>query len=263
MKLSCMHIPFWMIRLRARARKCERIEAHVSSLLGDSIRNFFQPNPQNERTTFSLRQQNKIGDIKILVLRDTETLSIQVGSKAEQRLVELKAKVTDLDAVRRRLSRVDARRIGSFRQIDTYFDVPEGRLKLREVERSNMAKLVYYERRNVAGPKRSDVFILEIQEPRAIKNLLQKILKTKVVVDKTREMFRCQGATFGSRQRYVQIHLDDVKRLGAFVEFEMLSSEGTENGDRQILKNLMNILGIKTSQLQRFSYSDLMPRAHT
>lgn len=193
-------------------------------------------------------------------MRGTETLSIQVQSKAEQQLVELKAKVTNLDAVRKRLSSLDAQRIGNFRQIDTYFDVPEGRLKLREVESSNKAKLVYYERRNIAGPKRSDVFILEIQEPQVIKSLLQKILKTKVVVDKNREIFRCQGATFGSRQCYVQIHLDDVKRLGTFIEFEMQSSEETEHGDRQILKSLMNRLGIKVSQLERYSYSDLVQR---
>ena len=184
-------------------------------------------------------------------------------SETEQRLLELKAKVANLDAIRKRLFGVDARRIGSFWQIDTYFDVPKGRLKLREVESSNRANLVYYERRNVAGPKRSDVFILEIQEPRVIKNLLQKILKTKVVVEKTREIFRCQGTKLGSRQRYVQIHLDDVKRLGTFVEFEMRSSERTENRDRQILKNLMDRLGIEKSQLVRYSYSDLMRRAHT
>lgn len=179
-------------------------------------------------------------------------------SKTEQRLVELKARVTNFDAVRERLFSVDARRIGSFRQIDTYFDVPEGRLKLREVESSNIAKLVYYERKNIAGPKRSDVFILEIQEPRVIKNLLQKILKTKIVVEKAREIFRCQGTKFGSRQSYVQIHLDNVKRLGTFVEFEMQSSERTENRDRQILKNLMDRLGIRTNQLEGYSYSDLM-----
>ena len=176
--------------------------------------------------------------------------------------MELKAKVTNLDAVRKRLFSMDARRIGIFRQIDTYFAVPEGRLKIREVESSKRTKLVYYERKNIAGPKRSDVFILEIQEPRVIKNLLQQILKTKVVVEKNREIFRCQGAKFGLKQRCVQIHLDDVKNLGTFVEFEMRSSERTENKDRETLKNLMDKLGMKTSQLERYSYSDLMQHAH-
>lgn len=182
-------------------------------------------------------------------------------SKVEHELVELKAKVNDLAVVRRRLTSLGAQRIGTFRQIDVYFDVPEGRLKLREVEGSDEAELVYYEREDIAGPKRSNVFILRIQGPEVFKNLLQNLLKTSAIVEKVREVYRCQGTQVVSKYRYIQIHLDNVKNLGTFVEFEMKTSRPTETTDKQILEELMKKLGIKRNQLEKHSYSDLLRRA--
>lgn len=181
--------------------------------------------------------------------------------KVEHKLVELKARVDDFDVVRRKLTGLKAQRIGTFRQIDVYFDVPEGRLKLRVVEGNEKAELVYYKRENVARPKRSDVFILKIQKPAFFKILLGRILKTSVTVEKVREVYRYQGTPLASKYQYVQIHLDNVKQLGTFVEFEMESSSKTEKRDKQILENLMKKIKIKTNQLEKHSYSDLL-RAH-
>ena len=46
--------------------------------------------------------------------------------------VEIKARCSDLDRVRDRLIALGARVVGTDHQIDTYFQVPRGRLKLRE-----------------------------------------------------------------------------------------------------------------------------------
>jgi len=181
-----------------------------------------------------------------------------VQSNVEHKMVELKAKVDDLNVVRRMLTSLGAQRVGRFQQIDIYFDVPKGRLKLREVEDSNKAELIYYERRNIAGPKRSDVFILKIQEPEAFKSLLKKLLKTSVTVKKVREIYQYQGAKVAPKNRYIQIHLDNVENLGTFIEFEMETSEQREKLDKQILENLMKTLKIKANQLEKHSYSDLL-----
>jgi len=185
-------------------------------------------------------------------------LIIKASSKIEHKLVELKAKVEDLDVVRGRLTSLGAQYIGTFRQIDVYFDVPEGRLKLREVDDNNKAKLIYYQRENIAEPKRSDVFILKVQEPAFLKTLLGRLLKIRATVEKVREIYRYPGTKLASKHRYVQIHLDNVKKLGTFIEFEMESSKRTENRDMQILKGLMKKLKIKTDQLEKHSYSDLL-----
>jgi len=187
-----------------------------------------------------------------------EKLGIKASSRFEDKLVELKAKVDDLDVVKRKLTSLGAHYMGTFRQNDVYFNVPEGRLKQREVEGSKEAELVYYERENIVGPKRSDVFIMKIQEPAVFKILLEKLLKTRAIVEKVREIYQYQGTLLASKRRYVKIHLDKVKELGMFVEFEMKTSDQTVERDRQILWNLMDELGIKPEQLERLSYVDLI-----
>ncbi len=166
-------------------------------------------------------------------------------------MVELKAKVDGLEVVRRKLTIMGAKHIGTFRQIDVYFNVPEGRLKLREVEDNNKAELIYYERENTAGPKKSNVFILKIQDPEVFKNLLENLLKTSAIVEKVREIYQYQGT---------QIHLDKVKKLGNFVEFERKtpSSAQATKKNRQILEKLMENLGINPENLEKLSYSDLI-----
>jgi len=175
-------------------------------------------------------------------------------SKSEGNLIELKAKVDSLDTFRKRLQETKARHIGTFHQIDTYFEVPEGRLKLRETEGTEKAQIVYYEREDIPGPKTSRVFIIELQEPEFLKSFLHKVLKVKVAVAKTREIYRYQGT---------QIHLDSVKNLGAFIEFER-RTEGTSEAtskDRETLETLMKTLGIKAENLIEGSYSDLLSQS--
>jgi adenylate cyclase class 2 len=195
-----------------------------------------------------------------MFVRVVEPLSVGVQSKVEHKMVELKARVDNLDVVRRKLISLGVQRIGKFRQSDVYFGVPEGRLKLREVEGSDEAELIYYERENVAGPKGSDVFVLKIQNAEVFKDSVKRLLETSGVVKKVREIFRYQGTRLASKRRYIQIHLDDVKKLGTFIEFEMKSSDQTEKTDKQILESLMKELEIKAYQLQKHSYLDLLRR---
>jgi len=193
-------------------------------------------------------------------MRVGEKLSIRAPRRIEHKMVELKAEVDDLDIVRRKLTSLGAQHLGTFRQVDVYFDVPEGRLKLREVEGISEAELVYYERENIAGPKRSDVFILKVHEPAFFKTLLGRLLKTKAIVEKVREIYRYRETPLASKYRHIQIHLDEVRRLGNYVEFEMETSDRTAEKDRQILRSLMEKLNIKTEQLKRLSYADLLPK---
>jgi len=178
-------------------------------------------------------------------------LNIQVQSKLEHKMVELKAKVGDLDVVRRKLTSLGAQSTGKFRQTDIYFDVPEERLKLRVVEGSDKAELIYYERENIAGPKKSNVFILRIREPEDFKNLLERLLKTSAIVEKVREIYQYQGT---------QIHLDKVEKLGNFVELERKTPDETQaiKRNQQILEKLMEKLGINPENLENLSYSDLI-----
>jgi adenylate cyclase class 2 len=171
--------------------------------------------------------------------------------KSESSLVELKARVDSLDGFRKRLKAMEARFVGTFHQIDTYFEVPEGRIKIRDTEGRKEAEIIYYEREDTPGPKRCRAFIIELEDPDFFKTFLQTVLKEKAVVDKTREIYRHQGT---------QIHLDTVKNLGTFIEFER-KNEGTPKAarkDQKTLEILMQTLGIDTQNLVKDSYSDLI-----
>ncbi len=167
-------------------------------------------------------------------------------------LVELKAKIDNIDKVREKILKLNAKFIGKFRQIDTYFNVPKGRLKLREVEGKPHAQLIYYERENIATPKKSEVFILEISNPEEFKEKTEKILGIKSVVDKVREVYV---------YRETKIHLDSVKRLGYFIEFEKETSDLEIENCRKFLEKLMEKLKIKRENLIELSYGELILNA--
>ena len=95
-------------------------------------------------------------------------------STSEHTLVELKAKVADLGIIRTKINQLEVQSVGVFHQKDVYYEVPEGRLKFREVEGSNVAELIYYEREDIAGPKRSVVTILRIPKNGDFRKILEE-----------------------------------------------------------------------------------------
>jgi predicted adenylyl cyclase CyaB len=165
-------------------------------------------------------------------------------------LVELKARVDDLERVRKTIESMAAKRTEILKQTDTYFKVRKGRLKLREIEGSSQVALIYYVREDVARPKKSNVLILTFRKPMAVslKRMLKKALGTKVVVAKVREVYHYRG---------IRIHLDTVKSLGTFVEFEKSVSRKQVKNARSHLEKLLQRLGIDEKSLERASYGDL------
>jgi len=180
-------------------------------------------------------------------------MKIKTQHSFRHKMVELKARVDDHDFLRKKLSALGAEYTGTFQQTDLYFVVPEGRLKLREVKGNSTAELIYYERENITGPKQDDAFLLRVQESEDLKNILKKILKPLIVIQKVREIYQHQET---------QIHLDTVKTLGKFVEFERQTGDNPSivKKDQQVLKKLMKKLEIDSSNLETLSYSDLAER---
>ncbi|MCW4052261.1 MAG: class IV adenylate cyclase [Candidatus Bathyarchaeota archaeon] len=171
-------------------------------------------------------------------------------------ILEFKARIpnaTALASVRDKLVRANACKRGVFRQVDTYFEVPIGRLKLREVDGQSEAELIFYQRENRYEPRVSSVIVLEIARsvrPR-LKQVLKKILKTKAVVDKIREIYQHEA---------IEIHLDNVENLGFFVEFELRLAEDSSQLEacKSNFKKLREQLGITSHSLEKLSYGDLI-----
>jgi adenylate cyclase class IV len=172
------------------------------------------------------------------------------------RNIELKARAADLraaDGAARELCGCGPRAV--MRQIDTYFVVPSGRLKLRRIEGENAqpsAELVYYERADEPGPKRCDYQIASVADPVALERTLTAALGARVVVDKRRTLYVWKD---------VRIHLDIVEGLGRFLEFEAVMPEGAADAEgRALVNGLMARFSIRDEDLVESSYADLMAR---
>ena len=162
---------------------------------------------------------------------------------------EIKARCNSPDVVRKLLKERGASFKGVDRQIDTYFNVSAGRMKLREgnIEKS----LIYYERQNEPGPKRSDVNVYQQTESSALKEILTRSVGVLVVVEKSREIYFCGNVKF---------HIDAVEGLGTFVEIEAIDFDGTVGQEmlRRQCQEFMDLFGIRSRDLVSCSYSDML-----
>src|SRR4051794_11233272 len=102
------------------------------------------------------------------------------------RNIELKVPVTDLAAVRALLPGLGAVPAGLLWQVDTYFLVPNGRLKLREAE---TAELIAYSRPDDVGARVSEYLLAPVAAPGPLKEALARALGIRVVVGKRRELW--------------------------------------------------------------------------
>lgn len=163
--------------------------------------------------------------------------------------VEIKAKCSDHQRVRNILESQGAEYKGLDHQIDTYFRVSNGRLKLREGTIENA--LIFYERSNQEGPKDSKVVLYSSPAGSSLKDALLGACGTLVVVDKQRHIYFIDNVKF---------HVDLVKDLGTFVEIEAIDKSGDIGKDKllQQCQHYMKLLGIQETELISCSYSDLL-----
>jgi predicted adenylyl cyclase CyaB len=163
--------------------------------------------------------------------------------------IEIKAKCPNQDKIRQILKSAGADFKGIDHQIDTYFKVPNARLKLREGQIENY--LIYYERENKTGLKKSNVILYKPRPKSELKEILIKALGVLVIVDKQREIYFIKNVKF---------HLDAVKGLGKFIEIEAIDLNG-RIGQPKLLKQgqyYLDLFGIKKESLISVSYSDLL-----
>lgn len=163
--------------------------------------------------------------------------------------VEIKAKCNRPAVIRQYLLDNHADFRGTDVQTDTYFNVPHGRLKLREGNIEN--NLIYYERKDQAGPKNSHFNLLKTDNPELLKEILTKANGVKVVVKKIREIYYISNVKF---------HIDDVPGLGSFIEIEAGNKEA--NLTQEVLQKqcefYLKEFNIEKGDLLEISYSDML-----
>jgi predicted adenylyl cyclase CyaB len=172
-----------------------------------------------------------------------------MGRQYVARNIEIKARVSHPATLRERILALSTSGPELLIQRDTFFRVPRGRLKLRESGHGD-AELIYYERRDQAGPKLSTYSRTPLTDPVLMHEILDWSLGAIGVVAKRRELF------LASKTR---IHLDEVEGLGFFVELEVVLTEGQSLDDGKGTSNLlMRRLNIGADELIDDAYIDLL-----
>jgi adenylate cyclase class 2 len=164
--------------------------------------------------------------------------------------IEIKARCADHAPIRRILQQERAEFCGTDHQLDTYFRVPQGRLKLRRGTIEN--NLIQYHRDNQAGPKASHVHLYPVREVRdQLHAALAAALGILVEVDKKREIYFLENVKF---------HLDTVQGLGTFVEIEAIDEKGTIGAERlhEQCEHYLALFQIAEKDLLTHSYSDML-----
>jgi predicted adenylyl cyclase CyaB len=165
---------------------------------------------------------------------------------------EFKARTTRLQELEDCLQTYQPSFKGVDHQIDTYFHVPHGRMKLREGAIENA--LIHYHRHNIAGAKQSDVLLYEHQPHPSLKEVLSAALGIKVVVDKQRRIYFIDNVKF---------HFDEVKELGTFVEVEAIDRDGTIGVEKlqEQCRYYSLLFELNEDDYVAESYSDLLLKA--
>lgn len=166
-----------------------------------------------------------------------------------RRNLEVKARCADLPGARAAALALGAQAAGGETQTDTYFHVPHGRLKLREID-GQSAVLIAYDRPDAGAARLSAYHLAPVSDPAAMKTALTAALGLRGAVVKRREILLWHN---------VRIHLDEVANLGTFVEFEaVLGSGDDETTAAARLAQLGAALGIESADHLAPSYADLL-----
>jgi predicted adenylyl cyclase CyaB len=165
--------------------------------------------------------------------------------------IEIKARARNFEEIKFRAEKLSDEPVQIILQVDTFFNTPQGRLKLRVL--NDHAELIYYTRPDQDGPKRSDYHITRSSDPENLKHVLDLAFGIRGTVKKTRYLYLV-GQT--------RVHLDDVEGLGQFMELEIVLQEGQSDAEGQkIAEDLMSALGVERGDLIDGAYMDLLEKS--
>jgi predicted adenylyl cyclase CyaB len=176
---------------------------------------------------------------------------------AARRNVELKASDPDPGRSRAACERIGAGDEGVLRQRDTYFEVSDGRLKLRRQsgDDGDEAHLIHYRRADEPRQRASAYTIVDVHDPDGLESMLATALGASIVVEKRRHLFLWHD---------VRIHLDEVDGLGSFIELEALAPEDSDlSAEHERIDRLRGELGIADERLCAAGYAQLLAAAST
>lgn len=163
--------------------------------------------------------------------------------------IEIKARATDWERQDELAATLSGRKARILHQVDSFFERPRTRLKLRE-QSPGGAELIFYRRADQKEPGASRYRIVPVQDPAGLKERLAERLGVRGVVSK----LRCVHLVGQTR-----IHVDRVEGLGDFLELEVVMAPGQSDEEgRHTARRLMERLEIHEADLISRAYIDLL-----
>ena len=163
------------------------------------------------------------------------------------RNLEAKFQLRDFEWAQQQAEAIGYRFKATLAQRDTFFNVKEGKLKLREEDSG--AWLIFYGRQDSRHLRLSTYEIVAIAEPEKFRDMMTQALGTIATVRKTRILMMRDN---------VRLHLDRVDGLGEFGEIEAVLGEPSDaESSRPAVDQLLTALEIEPNNLIEESYFEL------
>lgn len=164
--------------------------------------------------------------------------------------IELKVKIKNKSDLISALKKNKADKVGVLNQIDTYYKVKKGRLKIREINNKDF-ELIYYLRPDTKKSRLSEYYVINFskKECHDLKNILKQTNGELVIVKKSRELWIYKNT---------RIHIDEVSDLGNYLELEtVIKNIDLRNGNIEHEKVVEFLRLDKFTKIDK-SYSDLL-----
>lgn len=159
--------------------------------------------------------------------------------------LELKIRLDNPGSVLDKVREIDAEFKGELNQVDVYYKIKNGLLKLR-LENGNQT-LIKYLRNEISDERWSDYQLISLENNDA-RRYLNDILEEEAVVEKRRLLYLYDNT---------RIHIDTVKELGAFLELETLVISGKKDAAERFEKIIRLLLLNKKNEIRK-SYRDII-----
>lgn len=165
------------------------------------------------------------------------------------RNIEIKARIESAEALLARASALTGGVPEIIDQDDTFFAVPQGRLKLRQFA-DGSAELIHYQRADSGEAKASDYVRVPAPDAAALREALARACGLLGRVRKRRWLL-LSGAT--------RIHIDRVEGLGDCMELEVVLQPGQDDAQgAATAEALMLALGLAQAPRLAGAYLDLL-----
>jgi predicted adenylyl cyclase CyaB len=164
--------------------------------------------------------------------------------------LEAKFRLDDLARAESRATALGYTRRATLNQYDTFFRVPNGKLKLREENAG--AALIFYRRSDSGTLMLSNYEIAPVTDPATTRHILDAALGTLATVEKVRILLTRDN---------IRLHLDRVASLGDFGEIEAVIPDGADPElSRAAVDELLAALEIIPADLIDVSYFEMLAR---